>query len=409
MQPPDSTAFLSRAQILVIVLSVAIVMVDGFDLQAIGFVAPEIAASWSVGIAAFGPVFSAALVGSMLGAMSAGSIARLLGLRHAIVVSVALFGGCTLLTAWSTDLITLTTLRFVTGLGLGAAVPMVMSLIAASCPERLRATLVVVALCGQPVGAIAGGALCARFIPSYGWQFAFYIGGVLPLLLLAAIFHVVPKDSPRNHATRFPGAANAGKLTALFAAEFRTKTLLLWGSVFLGSFFLYIIINWLPSSVRAVGYSLESSVLAIGLFNFGGIAGALILGVLMDRYGALRIVPIAFALAALGIATLDLARPIAPLFFAAAFLSGVAGYGGMTSLGALAAMLYPLDTRTTGIGWAMGVGRLGAAVGPLGTGFALAAGLEIGRLFYIAATAAAVVALCITLLARRSRTSESGV
>jgi AAHS family 4-hydroxybenzoate transporter-like MFS transporter len=386
---------------LIVLLAIAVIMVDGFDLQSIGFVAPEIARSWSIDIAAFGPVFSAGLAGSMVGAMSAGAVTRQFGLRSVLVMSLLVFGCGTLATAWVGDLFTLTALRFIVGLGLGAAVPVVMTIVADNSPVRFRATLMVVTLCGQPVGAILGGALCAYFIPIHGWQFAFYLGGILPVLLIGVVLLLLRNGTvPVRSVVDAPLKQSADRWRDLFGSDLRTTTVLLWACTFLGAFFAYIIVNWLPSSARSAGYSLETSVLAISLFNFGGIGGGLLLGALMDRYGPLKVMPPAFALAAASMAMLDLSRSVPALFLSASFVSGLAGYGGVMSLGPLTIMLYPPALRTMGTGWVMGIGRLGAAIGPLGAGLALAAGLGIGRLFYFAAAAAILVMLCLRLLDR---------
>jgi AAHS family 4-hydroxybenzoate transporter-like MFS transporter len=382
-----------------VVLSISIIMVDGFDLQSIGFVAPEIARAWSLPISAFGPVFSAALAGSILGAMSAGLAARRFGLQWVLSAALVVFGAGTLASAWAAQLWTLIALRFVVGIGLGAAVPLVMTWVAEFSPVRFRATFVIVALCGQPIGAIFGGALCARLIPAYGWPAAFYLGGILPLLLIVALGAfsrpIAAFDNDQSSALR---KDEDGSLLRLFQPNLLRKTVLLWCCSFLSIMYIYIIVNWLPSSMRAVGYSLQASVLAIGLFNFGGIAGALFCGSLMDRYDALKILPVFYGLAALSLAALDESRSHQPMLLACAFFGGFLGYGAVMSLGSLTIMLYPRPLRATGTGWVLGVGRLGAALGPLAAGIALAAGLGIGRLFYFAAGAALLAMASILLL-----------
>jgi AAHS family 4-hydroxybenzoate transporter-like MFS transporter len=379
----------------IILVAIAIIMVDGFDLQAIGFVAPDIARSWSVDIAAFGPVFSAALAGSILGALAAGPWVRRMGLRTVLAVSLAVFGGGTFAAAWASDLLELGALRFIVGMGLGAAVPIVLSLVAAHSPPRIRATALVVTLCGQPVGAILGAALCAHFMPVHGWRFAFYLGGALPLLLIPAVLRIREPDARPCAQSEKPG-----RVRDLFSIDLRKPTLLLWASSFLTVFFVYIIVNWLPSAVRGAGHSLGASVSAIQIFNAGGIAGAILLGVLMDRHGPLRVIPFALGLAGISFASLDVLQATPVLFMTATFVCGLAGYGGSMSFGSLTALLYPAHLRTTGVGWVMGIGRLGAAVGPLGAGLALAAGVGISRLFYFAAAAAVLVMGLLVTLAR---------
>ena len=136
------------------------------------------------------------------------------------------------------------------------------------------------------------------------------------------------------------------------------------------------------------------------LFNSGGIAGALLIGALIDRYGPWKILPHAFGLAALSMALLALSRAAPPFLLPVSFAAGFSGYGAVMSLGALILLLYPRALHTMGVGWALGVGRLGAAVGPLSAGFALGAGLAIGNLFYFAAVAALFVMLCLLALAQ---------
>jgi AAHS family 4-hydroxybenzoate transporter-like MFS transporter len=384
-----------------ILLAIAIIMADGFDLQSIGLLAPEIAQEWGVNIALFGPVFGAGLGGTMFGAIAAGPLSSRFGPRATLVLSLLVFGGFTLATAWATDLYELALIRFIVGLGLGATVPIVMALVAQDSPPRWRATLVVATLCGQPLGALLGGALCGHFIPIIGWRFASFLGGILPPVLALIVWWAL---APNRHVRR--GALDAARvhpLTELFSPSLRSVTTLLWLCVFLNVFFIYIIVNWLPAAVRSSGYSLQMSVLAMGLFNSGGIAGAFVMGVLMDRIGPQRVMPAAFGVAAISMALLDRARPHEVLFFVMSALTGFTGYGGSMAMGALATALYPPALRTTGIGFAMGVGRFGAVVGPLGAGVALTAGLAIGQLFYFAAAAAILATFGLRILTRHAR------
>jgi MFS transporter, AAHS family, 4-hydroxybenzoate transporter len=376
-------------------LGIVILMVDGYDLQSAGFVAPEIAQSWNLEIAAFGPVFSAGLAGTIPGAILAGPAARALGHRLALMAALLVFGVGTLLCARVTTLNTLLGLRFVVGLGLGAAIPLVVTLVAENTPARLRATLITITLCGQPLGAILGAALCARLVPVFGWQAAFMLGGIAPLLLLPAVLAFKEDNSPFTHTS----SAASGQTSELFHRPLLTTTLLLWSSALLAAIVVHIIVAWMPSIVRQEGYSLKASMLAIGLFNCGGVAGAVVLGALVDRFGPLRIVPPTFVLAGVFVGILALSRDSMPLFLSAALLSGFAAYGGAMSFGPLALLLYPKALRTTGVGWVLGVGRSGAAISPLGASAALSAGLAIGSLFYLAATAAICGALCLFALA----------
>jgi AAHS family 4-hydroxybenzoate transporter-like MFS transporter len=405
----------------IVMLAFMVIMVDGFDLQSMGFVAPELAREWGVSLAAFAPTFSAALFGSILGALIAGPVARRLGLPFTLVLALLIFGGCTLLlvTLPEGQLGRLVAVRLVAGVGLGAAVPVAMSVVTEHSPRRFRATLITLALCGQPIGAIGGAMLCAHFIPLYGWAFAFYLGGLAPLMLSIAALLLVN----RRRAVRVPAARgiaiegrasqagqvleSRGRFGDLFGKDWGTTTLLLAASVFCANFFLYLVINWLPGSVRSTGYSLQQSVWAISAFNAGGILGSLLVAASSDRRGALRVLPPLFSLAAVSLALLDVSQSSWPLLLAVTFVCGLLGYGSAVNLGPLAISLYPETLRTVGTGCVLGLGRVGGATGPLLAGAVLGTPPRIGRLFYGAALAAALIVLALKLLARLRRASAS--
>ncbi len=391
-----------------VALGLMILMIDGYDLQSVGFVAADIAKSWSIELAAFGKVFAAGLAGTIPGAMLAGSLARLIGKRASLSIALLLFGIGSLATAYTTHLAQLAGLRFVLGLGLGASVPLVLSLVAENTPERFRATLATVALCGQPLGAVAGSALCARLIPHAGWPAVFQVGGILPLLLVPAIL-IFKEDRALLPAVQAPADSSrpqmhGDRLRDLFQGDLLLTTVLLCSGTFLAATLVYVIANWLPGLARTQGYSLQSSLLAIGLFNFGGVGGAVVQGVLTDRFGPMRTTVPAFALSALSVGLLPAAHAWPPMLFVAAFLAGLAGYGATISLGPLALLTYPPALRTSGVGWVLGVGRLGGVASPLIVGSMLAAGMPSGSSFYVAAVASLLAAACLaSLFSHRSR------
>ncbi|MGD9965789.1 MAG: MFS transporter [Hyphomonadaceae bacterium] len=372
------------AQIGVTTLGFLIIMADGYDLQSIGFVAPEIARARGLELSEFAPVFAAGLFGTIPGAMAAGPISRLLGERPTLILSLFVFGAGTLACALNLSVESLVGTRFIVGLGLGVAIPVTMSVIAARTNVRARATIVTLALCGQPLGAIVGAALSSRLIPTYGWQAAFVVGGVLPLALIVFVF-LLPRAS--NLSSDRSGAE---RVRDLAAPSIAMTTLFLWSVSFINVLLLYVVVNWLPGIVQGAGYSLQQSLVVISLFNAGGIIGALSVAALIDRFGVFRIVPGVFLLAACLITSLSLALHDFSALELASFASGVAAYGGGASIGAMALMLYPAKLRTTGVGWTLGVGRLGGALGPIGVTGLLSVGLAPGDLFYAAGALAAL-------------------
>jgi len=381
-------------------LGFLIIMLDGYDLQCIGFVAPELARSWSVDLGNFAPVFSASFFGTILGALLAGAARRYFGQRAALALAIVIFGLGTLANASATNLQTLVALRLIVGVGLGAALPLVMALVAEKAPDRLRASLVTIALCGQPSGAILGALLCARLIPAYGWRAAFFLGGALPLFVVAALFALRQPGNDSVATKEVPQAPLSGRVRDILSPMLLPTTLLLWATAFLSGFMVYIVVNWLPGVLRGQGYSLQSSLLAISLFNVGGMAGGIGISALVDRFGSFKIMPGAYLIAALCLASLSLITASLFTFHVTTLLSGLAGSGASICLGSVATLLYPAALRTVGTGWVVATARLGAAMGPLLIGGALGMGMVASRLFYFASFAAASAGLSFFILGK---------
>lgn len=399
-----------RGQYLAPLLGLAMIMIDGYDLQSIGYVAPEIARAWALDIAAFGMVFAAGLAGTIPGAMLAGPAARRLGPSVVLRMSLLVFGVGTLATTQVGNLTQLATLRFIVGVGLGAAVPVVMTSVARNSAARFRTALVTAAGCGQPIGAILGSALCARFIPVFGWKSAFVLGGALPLLVLPGVRFLLGGGQPREDSSGSRKTADgpSGRVQDLFSREFRATTLLIWAAAGLCVCFLYVIVNWLPGIVRDRGYSFHSSVLVVGLFNAGTLIGALVFGVLIDRLGPFKVLPTALLVGGAFLSLINVSLGSRPLLLGASLVSGFTAGGGGMCLAAMLVLLYPSALRTTGTGWALGIGKLGAALGPIAIAFALRAGLAKEHLFYFAGAAAGMAGLCLIILAK-VRANATGV
>lgn len=414
----------SNAQKRIVLLCALIAMLDGFDTQVIAFVAPVIASMWGLPVSSFGAVFGAGLAGLMLGALIFGPAADRFGRRRVTIVTTALFGLFTLLTAWSSSLSMLLVLRFVTGLGLGGAMPNIIALTAEFAPARSRATMISLMFCGFPLGAVLGGLLAARMIPALGWESAFWVGGALPLLLLPVLIVWLPESirflaargAPettlramlvpilgveRAYQVHFKfetAAANGLTVTKLFGKNRTGRTLLLWVVFFVNLLLLYFLVNWLPSLLRQAGIPLEKAIVSTVLLNLGGIVGALVFARLIDRLGPYRVLLGAYTAAA--VATVAIGRITGADFSTLMLMVFVAGFcviGAQISINALAASIYPTEIRSTGVGWALGIGRAGSIVGPVVGGLLVGTGLSVGSLF----TAAAVPALiaCVAVIA----------
>ncbi|MGF6600681.1 AAHS family 4-hydroxybenzoate transporter-like MFS transporter [Paraburkholderia sp. GAS448] len=410
-------------QIIIFLLCGLVAMIDGFDTQAIAFVAPQIIGAWHVTPAAFGRVFGAGLLGGLVGALALGAAGDRLGRKATMSSAVLTFAAASLSTPFAQTIGELTALRFVTGIGLGGALPAFISLTSEYAPARLRSTLVGMMFCGFPLGAVVGGVGSAAIIQVFGWKMVFSVGGALPLFILPVFLAVVPESvrylalcGNREAIARVLHRLNAqaqwnGKLT-LFAKEshspvsslFRNgrgpTTLLLWTAFFLSLLLTYFLINWIPVVARGNGLNIEQAVLAVSMLNLGAVAGCVVLGRLSDRFGAPGVIGAAYLAGSLAIVAIGFVGRSPTLLYVTTFVAGAFSIGAQMCTVALCAVYYDTFLRATGIGWAMGIGRTGAIVGPVLGGVLLGAGVTAETLFLVAGATSAGAAVAVLILGR---------
>jgi AAHS family 4-hydroxybenzoate transporter-like MFS transporter len=417
-------------QVRIFVLCALVALLDGFDAQAIAFVASALAAEFHMPIAAFGPIFGAGTIGLALGALILPPFADRFGRKYQIVLATLLFGIFSLATVWVTSFGGLALLRFLTGIGVGAAVPNLVPLTAEYAPKRLRALLITLVTSCWPLGAVLGGLISSKLIPIYGWQSVFYLGGILPLVLVALLVPLLPEsirfmvnrgDRPEEitgilrriaPGTPYsPGdtfALPEEKLEGfsvkhLFSAGRAAITALLWVAFFMNFLVLFFMFNWLPPLMQQAGLPIERAIIAVVLFNLGGIVGGIVLGRLMDKFGNYVVIGLAYVFGALFVGVIGFLGFSIPLLMATVALAGFCSVGTQVCGNALAASLYPTAVRSTGVGWAYGIGRVGSIVGPILGGVLLTLQWGMRDLFLIAAIPLACAAVAIVLLARASR------
>ena len=406
---------LSRLQISTIVLCSVVLVLDGFDTQAMGFLVPPIAEELGIPLSAFGSVLSAGLFGLMIGAMSAGPIADRWGRKWAIVVSTFVFGGFSLVTASADSIGELVTLRFLTGLGLGGAMPNVVALASEYAPKRLQPILVTSIFAGMGGGAVLASLVGGALIPLWGWRSVFYVGGILPIALAVLLIRMLPEsvrfltakgtDPARVSAIVRRIAPDLGDIALaapsvdrqqtmavaqLFSHGRATGTLLLWIPFFMNLLILYFILSWLPSLLRQAGMPVSAGITAVMAFSIGGILGAFVQGPLMKAFGVFPTMLAEFvtSLALVVLASLIFAN--FGLMMAVTFVLGVSVQGAQAGLNVLSAMYYPTVIRSTGVGWALGIGRIGSIVGPIIGGLMLSMEWTPQQIFM----AGAVPAIC---------------
>lgn len=366
LSPSDSIQH--RSALRVAALCALVAVCDGFDTQAIAFVAPVITKQWSSAPAAFGPVFSAGLAGLALGAFLFGSLADRIGRKAVILVCVALFGCSSLATTMATTLSELAMWRLVTGLGLGGVLPNLIAVTNEVATARLKNTLVMLMFCGFPLGATLGAVISAPLIASGGWEAVFILGGIAPLLLLPLLYLYLPNarvsEVQQGH----------GKITELFKHGRALATMFLWTAFFANLLVMYFLVNWLPSLLTMVGTDLSVATLSTGMLNLGGIAGAFIFARLINSRKAITLLACGYLVGSLTLLLIAGAKGNIALMLLGAGLAGSIVVGGQIAMNAIAASFYPTEIRSTGVGWALGIGRIGSIIGPLFGGLMIGAG-----------------------------------
>ena len=424
-------------QVRAFLLCAAVLFVDGFDVQAITYVATAISQDFGLARGSLGPTFSAGLFGVMLGAMLLAPLADRVGRRRVIIYSCVAFGVGSLLTVWVDSLTPLLVLRFFTGLGLGGALPNAIGLASEYAPHKRRAMIVMFVGSGISLGAIGAGATAAQLVEPFGWRAVFVVGGLLPLALAAALALFLPESirfsaavpGRRAEAERLlrrvrPELATDGGIeivshdpeggkalvTDLFKDGRGIATLCLWVAFFMSLLNVYLAINWLPTSLEASGFPRTQANVMTTLYHVGGVIGTYAIGLFMDRLGVHRMVLVALFLAAIGFyafATVT-GLPQWPTT-AILMLAGVGVIGAQVGVTALASITYPVAMRSTGLGWALGVGRVGSIVGPTIGGIALATAAN-PRSVYLGCVAPIMIGIAaIALLKRRARSTPQPV
>ncbi|HEY6362751.1 MAG TPA: MFS transporter, partial [Vicinamibacterales bacterium] len=421
----------SRFQWLVAGMCALIVFVDGFDVQAMGFVAPALTAALQIPRSVLGPVISSGLVGMMVGALVSGPVADRVGRKPILVAAVLIFGVGSLLTATAQSVEALMTYRVLTGLGMGGAMPNAIALTSEYMPRRRRAGAVTAMICGFSLGAAVGGLVAAAIIPRFGWESVFVVGGVVPIAIAIAALFLLPdsirflmvkggeEQRVRQYLARVsPGTTIPAELSAgvdehqsggaflvkqLFTEGRATSTVLIWTVYFMNLLNLYFLNSWLPTIISDAGIPVGTAIRLTSLFQIGGIAGALGLGRLLDRHFSFGVLAVCYLWAALCIYFIGAAGASVSLLAVTIACAGVAIIGGQNASHALSSEFYPTRMRATGVGWALGIGRIGSIVGPVVGGQLLAQGTAIRQVFWAAmvpALIASLAAACVAIIGR---------
>lgn len=415
----------------VLVLCALIIIFDGYDLVIYGVVLPVLMQEWQLTPMQAGALGSYALFGMMFGALFFGPLADKIGRKKAIAICVVLFSGFTFLNGFARDVTEFAICRFIAGLGIGGVMPNVVALMNEYAPKKIRSTLVAIMFSGYSVGGMLSAGLGIWLLPNFGWEIMFYIAGI-PLLLLPLIMLLLPESvgflikrgrhsEARQMLQKVEPALQlsaqaelqladnkpAGKpVKELFTDGRALGTLMLWLAFFCCLLMVYALGSWLPKLMANAGYSLGSSLAFLLVLNFGAIFGAVGGGVLGDKLNLPKVLAVFFAIAAVSITLLGFKPPMVVLYTLIA-IAGATTIGSQILLYACAAQFYNLNIRSTGLGWASGIGRNGAIVGPLLGGSLLAISLPLQLNFMAFAVPGVIAAVAMTVFVVSQRSSKT--
>ena len=403
----------------VLIWCLLIIIFDGYDLVIYGVALPLLMQEWSLSAVQAGLLASTALFGMMFGAMCFGTLSDKLGRKKTIMICVGLFSGFTFLGAFASNPIEFGILRFLAGLGIGGVMPNVVALMTEYAPKRIRSTLVALMFSGYAIGGMASALLGAWLIADYGWKIMFYIA-CIPFLALPLIWKFLPESlmfltqkgqttqvaeivqkisptqsiSPQIQFVLNETSTNEAPFKALFQQGRTFSTIMFWIAFFMCLLMVYALGSWLPKLMIQAGYSLGASMLFLFALNIGGMVGAIGGGTLADKFHLKPVLSIMFTVGAIALVLLGFNSPQFVLYLLIA-VAGAATIGSQILLYTFVAQFYPAAVRSTGMGWASGIGRIGAIVGPVLTGALLTLELPHQMNFLVIAIPGAIAAIAI--------------
>ena len=414
---------ISFFQYLIIFICFFLNIIDGMDVLVISYTAPVIASSWDISFETLGVVFSSGVLGMAIGALLLAPYADKIGRKKIILMSTIIISIGILLTGFSKNIYHLIFLRFLSGIGIGTMLASTVSLVSEYTPNRSRDFWVSFILAGYPIGAILAGYLSNYILKYYSWEVVYIIFGLISIFFIPIIYFFLLesvdfliKNQPKNALSRvnlilkkldfskidfLPSKINIGSKTpvnSLFQTKYIDSTIKLWTAFFFSFACLYFLISWIPKMVTELGLSLELGIYSGTVFNIGAFFGIVTQGYFSSKFGLKKIISIFL------IFTFLIMTQIQHFFGSdwMLLIFGALGFtiqGGFVGLYSVAARIYPTEFRTTGVGWGIGAGRLGAVLGPLVAGILIGAGISVSMNFIIFAIPALIAALITYMIA----------
>ena len=402
---------ITSQQILVVSLCFIFNMLDGFDITAMAVVASPVSVDLALTPDLLGWIFSFALAGMMVGAMALAPIADIIGRRALIILSLMIVGISVIMTSKVESLTPFMLLRFISGMGAGALLASQASLAAEYSPNKYRALSVAIVTAGYPTGAMMTSVVAGYILPEYGWRMMFLFGGVVTVSMVIVAWLMIPESlkyliekKPNNalekinkillklnapSISELPPSNNdtevtvsmIGNMRMLLSPKFRRLSLMLWTSFFCAFGTLYFLMSWIPKLMENAGYDMAVGRDAFLLFNLGGVIGIYLLGILSVKWKLTNLILNLSLVSAVSMIIFALVPNQLNILFILILLIGILQQSAFTGLYGVAAKAYPTEIRSTGVGWAIGLGRSGAVVGPAVAGYLILAGYDMSANF----------------------------
>lgn len=403
---------MSPLQWTVFFLGFLVFFCDGLDTGIIGFIAPALLDDWGISKPALAPVLSAALFGMSIGAIISGPLSDKFGRKGVIVMTTLLFSIFTIMCGFASSTQELMLYRFITGIGLGAAMPNISTIVSEYMPLKRKAFLTGLAGCGFMLGISSGGLLSAYLLENQGWKNVIIIGGVIPIILIFFLIAKLPEspqylikqnkqDKARPILEKIQGYAFADNTEFYLASNIPTNqtqspikilfkkyfwgSAMLWLCCFTSLMVFYLLTSWMPTILKTAGFSTQQFSLIAAIFPFGGVIGASLMGWYMDKTNPNTVIKYAYLMAFGLFIVAALVSSDIMMLGISIFLIGALLAGAQSSLLPLSAIFYPAECRAVGVSWMHGIGRIGAIIGAFYGSLIFTLDLSLSGLFYILA------------------------
>jgi benzoate transport len=427
---------MSRFQVAAVTICIVLNMLDGFDVLAMAFTASSISADWHLNGKQLGLLLSAGLFGMAGGSLFLAPWADRVGRRPVILFCLGMISGGMLLSAWAPGIVALAALRAITGIGIGGMLASLNVITSEYSSNRWRSAAISLQVTGYPIGATIGGSIAGALLMHYGWRSVFVFGALVTAVMIPFVIVRLPESLDfliakrgtgaltklnallvklgHEAVTELPqplnptsGAATQSKFRSLFVGSLALQTLMIWASFFLVMLCFYFVLSWTPKLLVSAGMSAQQGITGGVLLNVGGVVGGVLFGFISSR---IRLKPLLWTSLVLTSALMlcfGMFASTLTVAFVIALLIGAGIFACMAGLYAFAPLLYPAETRVTGMGWSIGIGRVGAVLAPLVAGTLVDAGWTTGNLYCVFSVPLLIAMFSVALLGRQNQVARS--